>query len=278
MSVIRKMMEIAHSKLDFAVAWLLIGAIFFAMRSCEYLKTAKDEGSKRTKVLRIKNFVFKKSGKIVPINSTSTDSADIVIIVFEFQKNSERNQSVHMYRTKDKIMNPVLAWSRIIHRLFQSIPSVSGETKVCEFLSETGSVIDIDSKFVRTKLRAVVDLIGEVELGFGKDDIGLQSIRSGGAMAMFLSGVSEIIIKRVGRWKSDAFLEYIREQVDSFTIGVSQKMLENKKFHHLNEKERNILEAPSKDDIEDDDGENHVPFTVHYSPEIILGDLEALTL
>ena len=43
-------------------------------------------------------------------------------------------------------------------------------------------------------------------------------------MAMFLSGVSEIIIQRVGRWTSLAFLEYIREQVDAFTIGVSQKM------------------------------------------------------
>jgi len=38
----------------------------------------------------------------------------------------------------------------------------------------------------------VVDnLIGEVELGLGEDNVGLQSIHSGGAMAMFLSGVSE---------------------------------------------------------------------------------------
>ena len=101
---------------------------------------------------------------------------------------------------------------------------------MCEFMSDAGKVIDIDSTFARTKLRAVVHLLGEVELRFGKEDIGLQSIRSGGAMTMFLSDVSEIIIKQVGQWKSDAFLEYIRKQADSFIIGVSQEILENKNF------------------------------------------------
>ena len=55
-------------------------------------------------------------------------------------------------------------------------------------------------------------------------------------MAMFLSGVSTIIIQRVGRWESDAFMEYIREQVESFTLGVSEKMIQNESFYHLNNK------------------------------------------
>ena len=53
---------------------------------------------------------------------------------------------------------------------------------------------------------------------------------------MFLSGVSTIIIQRVGRWSSKAFWEYIREQVESFTYGVSNKMLDFVHFHHLNAK------------------------------------------
>ncbi len=70
----------------------------------------------------------------------------------------------------------------------------------------------------------MVDLIGENTLGFIKEDVGLHSIRSGGAMAMFLSGVATQIIQRVRRWESDAFMEYIREQVESFAIGVSKKL------------------------------------------------------
>ena len=62
MSVLRKMLDISDSSRDKALSWLLIGAIFFAMRSCEYLKTAPEE-SKRTKMIRLRNIVFKKNSK-----------------------------------------------------------------------------------------------------------------------------------------------------------------------------------------------------------------------
>ena len=58
-------------------------------------------------------------------------------------------------------------------------------------------------------------------------EVGLHSIWLGGAMAMFLAGVATLIIQWVGRWESDAFMEYIREQVESFTTGVSSKIITN---------------------------------------------------
>lgn len=42
---------------------------------------------------------------------------------------------------------------------------------------------------------------------------------------MFLSKIEAIIMMRIGRWSSDAFLKYIREQIENFTAGVSQRML-----------------------------------------------------
>ena len=72
--------------------------------------------------------------------------------------------------------------------------------------------------------------IGEDVLGFKKDDIVLHYIQAVVAMAMFLSGASVIIIMRVGRWSSQAFLEYIRKQVESFTFGVSQRMFKFEDF------------------------------------------------
>ena len=86
------------------------------------------------------------------------------------------------------------------------------------------------------KIKGIVELMGEKVLGFTKDDVGLHSVRSGGAMAMFLSGVSEIIIQRIGRWERFAFLDYIREQVEDFTQGVSKKMLQVEQYQHINEK------------------------------------------
>ena len=49
--------------------------------------------------------------------------------------------------------------------------------------------------------------------------------RSGGAMAMALDDVPPFRIMMIGRWSSDAFLRYIRKQVEEFNHEVSQKML-----------------------------------------------------
>jgi hypothetical protein len=50
-------------------------------------------------------------------------------------------------------------------------------------------------------------------------------------MAMFLSGIQTIIIMRIGQWSNEAFLEYIREQVEQLTLSVSQRILQYKHFH-----------------------------------------------
>jgi hypothetical protein len=268
--VLRKMMHLSSSEKEKAISWLLIGATFFAMRSCEYLQTSVNENKKRTKILRLRNFRFKKNDKVLCHSSPELTTADMVIITFEFQKNKMRNKSVHMYKTDDEILNPVLAWASTIQRILQTVPDASNDTIICAF-RDRDSTIYFDSNSIRPRLRAVVHLIGEAILGFGKEDVGLHSIRAGGAMAMFLSGVNEIIIQRIGRWQSLAFLEYIREQVDSFTFGVSQKMLQHEKFHHLNEQEEKLLENEEEDKhtSKEDGHSSHIPFTIHYSDGVL---------
>ena len=64
-------------------------------------------------------------------------------------------------------------------------------------------------------------------------------------MAMFLAGTATIIIMRIGRWSSEAFLEYIREQIEQFTLGVSKDML---RFEHFNTTDSEITE-PRKADL-----------------------------
>ena len=161
------------------------------------------------------------------------ESVDLVVVNFEFQKNNKRDVQVHMFKTDDDVLNPVKALAMTVKRV-RSYPGLTEDTKLCTLLNPDGSLSSIKSTEVATRLKAVVALIGEDILGFTKDDIGIHSIRSGGAMAMFLSGVNTIIIQQVGRWSSEAFLEYIREQVESFTVGVSQKMLAFEFFFNLN--------------------------------------------
>jgi hypothetical protein len=269
MMVLRKMKYLSITKRDEAVAWLLIGAIFFAMRSCEYLHTSGEE-SKRTKIIRLKNITFKKGSSILHHSDQRLYESDLVRIQFEYQKNDKRDVRIHMFRSGDETLCPVIAWANTVKRV-RAIPESSDNSPVCLFSDDKGNISNITAAYVRSRLRATVTLIGEDKLGFTKDDIGLHSIRSGGAMAMFLSGTSVIIIQRVGRWSSEAFLEYIREQVESFTLEVSSNMLKFENFLNLNQSHRDksthkVIEDPDDDNEEqNEDGPDSVPFGINFN-------------
>ena len=214
------MHEVSYTPWEKRVCQLLILGIFFAMRSCKYLDTRYPEESKRTKILRLKNVVFKnKNGHILKHTSSLSrlQAADIIILTFEFQKNDWRNHSVHLWRTDDPLLCPVKAGARIVKEIW-SYPKCTEEFKINTLLTEDGTITNINSAQVLPHLRSIVDLIGETSLGFKSKDIGLYSIRSGGAMAMFQSRISTIIIQQIGRWSSKVFLKYIREQVESFSF------------------------------------------------------------
>jgi hypothetical protein len=53
-----------------------------------------------------------------------------------------------------------------------------------------------------------VRFIGKYKLGFGPDDVGLHSIRSGASMTMYLGTVPVFTILLIGRWSSNALLQY----------------------------------------------------------------------
>jgi hypothetical protein len=259
MMVLRKMSELQNTKWQQAVVWLLIGAIFFAMRSCEYLDTKTPETERRTKILRLRNIIFKNNGKTVK-HSDNIHEAEIVMIIFEFQKNDKRDIQIHMFRTSDAILNPVIAWANTVKRV-RSYPGSSDDTTVCTFQNTNMKLSQIQATHVRDWLKSIVDLIGVDELGFTSEDIGLHSIRSGGAMAMFLSKTSTIIMMRVGRWSSDAFLEYIREQIENFTVDVSENMIKFESFFNMsNEQTSESISSYNKEN-----GPDRVPFGVRYS-------------
>mmetsp|Transcript_12224 Transcript_12224/g.14217 ORF Transcript_12224/g.14217 Transcript_12224/m.14217 type:complete len:166 (+) Transcript_12224:450-947(+) len=149
----------------------------------------------------------------------------------------------------------------------RAIKDSSNDSQVCLFQDDNNHIDLIRVDHVRSKLRAVVDVLGEVKLGFSKEDIGLHSIRSGGAMAMFLSGTSAIVKMRVGRWSSEAFLEYIRDQVESFTKGVSNRMLEVEEFFTLNTQNPvcNMESSSQENTILNEDGQDSVSLNVKFN-------------
>ena len=230
-AVLRHMDSTQISQKGQAISKLCIGAIFFAMRSCEYTKTSMLEESKRTKILRLRNLRFFRHGREVPHSSPFLAQADYISITFEFQKNDERSESVGMHRTDDPTICPVKAWASTAHRIL-SYPGTDADSKVNLLTpaKDSSHVSEISSTSVRNALRVSVKAMGKETLGFSHEEIGTHSLRSGAAMAMHLAKVPTFTIMIIGRWSSDAFLRYIRKQVEGFSSNISSLMLQNENF------------------------------------------------
>ena len=67
-------------------------------------------------------------------------------------------------------------------------------------------------------------------LGFTGADVGTHSIRCSLAMALYLSKRPVSTIMLLERWCSDAFLLYIRQQVQEFSAGVNTDMISYEDF------------------------------------------------
>ena len=81
-----------------------------------------------------------------------------------------------------------------------------------------------------SKLHTAANAIGKNELGFKVEDLGLHLICSGAAMSMYLMGVPVFMIILIGQWSSDAFLLYVKKQVQEFSARVSLKMMQADRF------------------------------------------------
>jgi hypothetical protein len=63
----------------------------------------------------------------------------------------------------------------------------------------------------------VATTLGKKQLGFSPERIGTHSMRVTFATRLFEAGFSDAIIMAEGRWKSDAYLKYIR--LNAFRLG-----------------------------------------------------------
>ena len=192
----------------------------------------------------MQNVRFFKSGRQLPAQSPDLESADSVSITFEMQKNEDRDDTVTHGRTGDDVLCPVLQWARLVSRIW-SYPGATPDTKVCSIWRH-GRIEHITSKTIIQYLRAACAAIGSEVLGFEPHEVGTHSLRSGAAMEMYLGEVPVYTIMLMGRWSSDAFLRYIRKQVEQFSRDVSKRMLNVRSFRHVPEicPRRTLIDDP----------------------------------
>ena len=209
--------------MDKPLGELATGAFFFGMRSCEYLSV---KGGRKTKRLTVNDVrFFRNNVEIKNKKDPITKFADTVSITFIFQKNKQKNVTVTQPRSGSYIC-PVNIWYSIISRILQ-YKGTSKDTGVNAVL--VGKTIHFITRdeMMRHLKHTVNNMTG---LGFTGDDVGTHSIRSSLAMALYLKRRPVSTIMLLGRWSSDAFLLYIRRQVQEFSKGVSADMVNQEDF------------------------------------------------
>jgi hypothetical protein len=224
LSVFRKLFATQDTHLHVCLGQLAIGALFFGCRSCEYLKVDNNElNDRQTKILRLRNIVFRKQGIIVRSSFVHVlRTADCVSITFEDQKNGEKMETVTQHKSGHNIC-PVFIWADIFARVI-NYRGTSLNSPVYTF-QENGRLYSLTSKIMRQHLRETTTTIGCDSLGINNvTDVGTHSIRASFAMMLHLNKIADSTIMQMGRWKSDAFLVYIRKQVNTYGFNVSKRM------------------------------------------------------
>jgi hypothetical protein len=89
-------------------------------------------------------------------------------------------------------------------------------------------------------LEAAMEAVDRDVVNIQAGEIGTHSIHSGASMAMYLGEVPVYTIMVLGRWSSDAFLQYIRKQVEQFSHNVSKKMIKHQFHMHVPQVDRTI--------------------------------------
>jgi len=110
-SVLRKFYNLSISPRDKALCELFIGAFFFAMRSCEYIKV---QGPRKTKLLAVKNIRFFKGNHQLSHSDPALPFADCVLITFEQQKRDTKNDIITQHQSGDKLLCPVCILASIV--------------------------------------------------------------------------------------------------------------------------------------------------------------------
>ena len=224
------------------IGLLAVGALFFGMRSCEYLGV-KNQTAKQTKLLTLENFQFFKENRRIDANSPNLAKADFLAITFVSQKNGEKNQSIIQHRS-NRSLCPVKAWGSLVI-LIRSYNGTADSTTI-NYYENDGRPSYITSEDMIKQIRSACQTLGEEKLGFTPEQAGTHSIRSSFAMQLHLAGVKDHIIMLQGRWKSLSFLNYIRLQVQELSRDLSRKMASQAtSYFNVTKTRKNIVRTES---------------------------------
>lgn len=225
------------NELDATIGDLALIAFYYLLRVGEYTVKHSRNHTKQTIQFRYKDVTFFKKdahGRLRQLHRMASTSdimtADSATLKLDNQKNGWKGVCIHQQTNGEPILCPVRALGRRILHIRQF--AFSPDTFLSTFVS-SGGRFDVTDNDMRNSLKRAAELLNyPTYKGIPIDRIDTHSLQSGGANALSLSGYSDREIQKMGRWRSATFKEYIREELNCFSHGMSKNM--KRSFNFVN--------------------------------------------
>ena len=221
-----------------AVGDLIIIAFFFLLRIGEYTVKATKNNTKRTVQFRMMDVVFFKKDRFGRLRQLSPKAPDRDImnndgatLRLSDQKNGHKGACIHQEHNGHELFSP----ARAIGRRYCHIRKHTKDptTYISAYFDSSGVRKDVNDNDIRRALKITAIAKDYESLrGIPILRVDTHSLRAGGANALHLAGYKDREIQKMGRWRSDTFKEYISEQLDKFTKGMSTNM--RRRFNFVN--------------------------------------------
>ena len=214
-----------------AVGDLIVIAFYFLLRIGEYTTKTRRRSRTRTRQFRVMDvtfFVQDDTGQLIAlaVDAPAEDimRAEAATLRISNQKNGHAGACVHHTALKGAgLACPVRALGRRVKHVRSH--TKSGKAFLCSYWDEIGRG-DVTDDNVRFAVKAAAASLKYPDRGIPLERVGTHLLRSGGACALKIAGYEDLVIQKMGRWKANsrAFLEYIQQQLSSFSAGMSEAM------------------------------------------------------
>ena len=205
-----------------------MAAFFFLLRVGEYTPSTRET---RTVPLRRQDVRFFRNCTLIPHDAgyEALAAATSVTICFENQKNGYKGCMVKHHPSGKAPFCPVKSLAALISQI-ADLPS---STPLGTFRTTSGGLSRVSADDIRAAISFAAQETNVEASGFDLARIGSHSLRASGATHLALCGYNDSTIQKIGRWSTNTFVLYIREQIANLTAGVAANMARTTQFHNV---------------------------------------------
>ena len=214
---------------DQAYADMICLSFFFLLRPGEYTGTTNDDAAFRLSDVRLSL-----GTRLLSLEHSSVDeleAATSVSLYFTTQKNQRKGDAIAHARSSHRLCCPVRAAVRRIldHRTHRPYDP----TTILAAFYHHGHACRIRADDVTKRLRHAAAACF-FSTGIPASEISARALRAGGAMALKCAGVDPCNIQLVGRWHSEAMLQYLHQDCTPIQLRLASRMYNNGTYSFAN--------------------------------------------